>query len=426
MHQGDDYACKSLCNLAIKAQDLGLFQFQLELTERAIELNRDDGWAWCQHGKALLNCNKSQEALRAYDQARLVTPETVVAQNGRAEVLKAMGKFSEALEAYDQVRREHPEDVVAQNGRAEVLKSMGKFSEALEAYDQVRREHPENVVAQTGRAEVLKAMGKFSEALEAYDQVRREHPEDVVAQNGRAEVLKAMGKFSEALEAYDQVRREHPEDVVAQNGRAEVLKAMGKFSEALEAYDQVRREHPENVVARNGLANLLAELGRYEEALSLVADLPSIGAQGWIAEHIRGMIYLRQGNLEAAVRVFERGVAECPFGRSRAFFQTALAATELQLKDYAAAEAAVATMDEEAAALDAVESIRTHIFGLRDKFDRAADSYRRLSEPTTALARELFEELRCRFVVRQPAVHSDAWLIDCQIRFQMQCFSIAA
>ncbi len=150
MYQGDSYACKSLCNLAIKAQELDLFRFQLELTERAIELNRDDGWAWCQHGQALLNCNKSQEALRAYDQACLFTSDSV-AQTGRAEVLKAMGKFPEALEAYDEVRRDHPDDVVAQTGRAEVLKAMGKFPEALEAYDQVRRDHPESVVTRVRR-----------------------------------------------------------------------------------------------------------------------------------------------------------------------------------------------------------------------------------------------------------------------------------
>ncbi|MCY2995403.1 MAG: hypothetical protein NTY19_47195 [Planctomycetota bacterium] len=49
-----------------------------------------------------------------------------------------------------------------------------------------------------------------------------------------------------------------------------------------------------------------------------------------------------------------------------------------------------------------------------------------LSQPTTVLASELFEELKRRFVDRQPAVHSDDWLLDRQIRFQVQCFSMAA
>ena len=39
---------------------------------------------------------------------------------------------------------------VAQTGRAEVLKAMGRFQDALDAYDAVRQDHPENVVAQTG------------------------------------------------------------------------------------------------------------------------------------------------------------------------------------------------------------------------------------------------------------------------------------
>ena len=460
MHQGAVFACKSLCNLAVKAQELSLFDVQLEITRRAVDLNPNDSWAWRQHGHALLNCGKLHDALstydrvrrehprhvvaqngraevlkamgrfpdalEAYDQVRREHPENVVAQNGRAEVLKAMGRFSDALEAFDQLRREHPEDVVAQTGRAEVLKAMGRFSDALEAYDQVRREHPKNVVAQNGRAEVLKAMGRFPDALEAYDQARREHPEDVVAQTGRAEVLKAIGRFPDALEAYDQVRREHPEDVVAQTGRAEVLKAMGRFPDALEAYDRVRREHPDNQVARNGLANLLADLGRYSEALSLIADTPVFGQEGWIAKHLRGMIHLRQGAVNDAAGIFERGAKECPFARSRTFFLTALATTKLLQEDYAAAEATLATLDDDYFARDSVESIRMHVLGVRGDFDRAAISYQRLNQPTTEIACELFDELRRRFVDRQPAVHPDDWLFDRQIRFQLLCLSMAA
>ncbi|TVS19765.1 MAG: tetratricopeptide repeat protein, partial [Planctomycetaceae bacterium] len=163
-HQGEQFACKSLCNLAVGIQEVGRFAFQQELTERAVSLYDRDVRAWCQLGKARLNCGSFSAALIAYERASVAHPESVVTKTGRAEVLKAMGRYDEALKAYEQAGAAHPDDVVTKTGRAEVLKAMGRYDEALKAYEQAGAAHPESVVAKTGRAEVLKAMGRYDEA----------------------------------------------------------------------------------------------------------------------------------------------------------------------------------------------------------------------------------------------------------------------
>ena len=100
----------------------------------------------------------------------------------------------EALAAYEEVINQYPHDLVAKNGRADVLKAMGRFEEALSAYEEAIYQHPDNLVAKNGRADVLKAMGRFNEALSAYEETMYQHPDDPVAKNGRAEVLKLMGQ----------------------------------------------------------------------------------------------------------------------------------------------------------------------------------------------------------------------------------------
>ncbi|MDA0808230.1 MAG: tetratricopeptide repeat protein, partial [Planctomycetota bacterium] len=112
-HSRNVHCCMSLCDLAIAAQQHGQFQIQQTLTTRAIGLKPDDAWAWTQYGKALHNLGNLQHAIEAYDHA-LEYGGDVVAQNGRAEVLKAQGKLDLALEAYDIVTTQHPENVVAQ------------------------------------------------------------------------------------------------------------------------------------------------------------------------------------------------------------------------------------------------------------------------------------------------------------------------
>jgi tetratricopeptide (TPR) repeat protein len=122
--------------------------------------------------------------------------------------------------------------VVAQAGRAEVLKAMGQFHEALAAYDEVRVAHPDNVVAQAGRAEVLKAMGQFREALAAYDEVRAAHPDNVVARNGRASLLAAMGRDEEALAGLPTSAPSSFEDWIAAHVRTMVYLRNNRLEEA--------------------------------------------------------------------------------------------------------------------------------------------------------------------------------------------------
>ena len=61
--RGHAYAAKSLCDLAMEAKALGHHEFQLDLTQRAVGQNPEDGWAWAQHGDALLNNGRLPDAV---------------------------------------------------------------------------------------------------------------------------------------------------------------------------------------------------------------------------------------------------------------------------------------------------------------------------------------------------------------------------
>ena len=137
LNAGDSaFACMTLCDLAKQAQEMGWTTLQYEFTTRAIRTKRDDAWSWCQHADALHELGRLRESMTAYDEAARwaevarKTEEQVVAANGRAEVLKSLGRLDEALAAYDAVLREHSHDVVAANGRASVLVALGRFDEA--------------------------------------------------------------------------------------------------------------------------------------------------------------------------------------------------------------------------------------------------------------------------------------------------------
>jgi tetratricopeptide (TPR) repeat protein len=306
-----EYTSKSLCDLAMEAKSLELFELQLELAHRAVSVCYEDGWAWAQVGDAFLILNKFEEALNAYQHASEFNDDAI-GRRGYALVLLRMGRAEESLAAYEDAIRDYPTDAVAQAGRAEVLKSMGRLDDALTAYDTVVREFPSNVVARTGRAEVLKSMGQLGDALAAYDAVVREFPSNVIARNGRAEVLKSMGQLDDALAAYDAVLREFPSNLFARNGRAEVLKSMGQLDNALVAYDAVVREFPSNVIARAGRAELLKSMGQLDDALAAYDAVVREFPNNVIARTGRAEVLKSMGQLDDALAAYDAVVCDFP------------------------------------------------------------------------------------------------------------------
>jgi tetratricopeptide (TPR) repeat protein len=419
---GKRLVSNSLCGLAIEAQSVGNSQLQLWFTSQAVELVPDDGWAWAQHGKSLLNLGRFDDANPAFQNAiDFGTGDTVVvAKTGRAEILKAQGDLPAALAAFDAVIAKHQENVVAKNGRAEVLKAQGDLPAALAAFDAVIAKHPEDVVAKNGRAEVLKAQGDLPAALAAFDAVIAKHPENVVAKSGRAEVLKAQGDLPAALAAFDAVIAKHPEDAVAKTGRAEVLKAQGDLPAALAAFNAVIAKHPEDVVAKNGRNTVRLIMGRYDEAL---AELPTIDPrtrQEWIGFHIRGMIEFRRGELIQAESILTVGATECPFSDCRAYFESALAALRLRQGRLQDARE-LAERPTERRLVGPMTTLLVHIKGRQQEFESARQSFEVLPEPPNAAVAEMFAELERRYIKRQPAAFSEDWLFEREINYLMSC-----
>ena len=311
-HGGAKYACKSLCDLAMEAKELHLYDIQLEFTKMSTELNQKDGRCWAHYADALLCTNQPIAALKIYESIQN-SGEYRIAPSGRATVLKSLNRLDEALDAYDKVIAEFPYDIVAKNGRAEVLKALNRLDEALDAYDKIIAEFPYDIVAKNGRAGVLKALNRLDDALGAYSDIVTEHPYDIVAKNGRAEVLKALNRLDDALGAYNDVITEHPYDVVTKNGRAEVLKTLNRLDEALEAYDKIITEHPYNIVAKHGRAEVLKALGRLDDALSAFNDIITEYPYDIMAKHGRAEVLKDLNRLDDTIDAYDKIIDEYPY-----------------------------------------------------------------------------------------------------------------
>jgi len=156
--------------------------------------------------------------------------------NNTGHVLSALGRTEEAIKAYQQAISVNPKFAISYYGLGIVLSALGKNKEAIEAYQQAISVDPKYANPYNGLGNALSALGKNKEAIEAYKQAIRVDPKFAYPYNGLGNALSALDRNKEAIEAYQQAIRVDPKYANPYNGLGNALSALSKNKEAIEAY----------------------------------------------------------------------------------------------------------------------------------------------------------------------------------------------
>ena len=311
----EEFAVKTLCNLAKQMKDRKLHQLQLQFAQWASDEFSWDAQAQTQLADAYLSLGCLDDALAQYEETIQRFPNNEVAGCGRAEVLRGLGRLDAALTQYEETIQRFPNDAVAGNGRAEVLCELGRLDDALGQYEEMIQRFPNNEVAGNGRAEVLRELGRLDDALAQYEETIQRFPDNVVAGCGRAEVLRELGRLDDALAQYEETIQRFPNNEVAGNGRAEVLRELGRLDDALAQYEETIQRFPNNTVAVNGLAELLRELARPHAALTQYEQTIQRFPNNAVAGCGRAEVLRELGRLDDALAEYEEMETRFPTSR---------------------------------------------------------------------------------------------------------------
>jgi Flp pilus assembly protein TadD len=215
------HLAKSLCYLATEAQRLGLHELQGDLTERATRECPDDVWSWSQRGRALQSAGDLRGALAAYDRALV---------------------FGGDARAHEEAAREHPEDVVAKNGRACVLAALGRSREALRALPHGRPAAENEWAGYRVHGMILLRTGKVDEAARILEDGAQSNPGLLGRDHFRtalAVVRLRQGRYADAAEVLGSVVQLRVEPQ-AELLRVHAFGAQGRSGEAGAAYLRLR------------------------------------------------------------------------------------------------------------------------------------------------------------------------------------------
>ena len=86
--------------------------------------------AWYNHGSALSDLDRQDEAVISYEVATALRPEYAEAWYNRGVALGTLGRYAEAVASYDRVIAIDPGDAEAWYSRGQALRCLGRQEEA--------------------------------------------------------------------------------------------------------------------------------------------------------------------------------------------------------------------------------------------------------------------------------------------------------
>ena len=98
---------------------------------------------WFHKGSELMNSEKYDEAIKAYDVAIEINPHDSKAWYYKGVALSELGMPDEALKAYDKVIKINPNNSDAWTNKGLTLTTSGKYDEAIKAYDKAIEINPQ-------------------------------------------------------------------------------------------------------------------------------------------------------------------------------------------------------------------------------------------------------------------------------------------
>jgi tetratricopeptide (TPR) repeat protein len=163
--------------------------------------------AYVLEGKKLLDANKPEEALKAFQQAAQLSPWYGPAVMGQYNSLVQLKRENEATKILDDFLADliaaNPGDPQRWLGRAFAEVETNQPEKALMSFTKLTELEPDDGGHWVGRGQMLAALKRYDEALKAFDKAITLNPKDADAWINRGDFLLLLGKYDDAIKSYD-------------------------------------------------------------------------------------------------------------------------------------------------------------------------------------------------------------------------------
>jgi tetratricopeptide (TPR) repeat protein len=161
----------------------------------------DAGTYFYNTGIMLLNSNQYERAISLFNQA-LASDTTMIRQSdallytyqGKSYALIQLNRSEEAVETVDEGLKVYPKDAILWNNKGYALYNLGKYPDALKSYDAVLSIDQNYTPSLVNKGDTLYKMGRFTDAVDAYIKANITDP-------GNQKAMEGLEKAQEAAKS---------------------------------------------------------------------------------------------------------------------------------------------------------------------------------------------------------------------------------
>ena len=197
------------------------------------------------------------DSLVYLDQALALEPDFFPAHSSRGDLLHAMARYDEALAAYDQCLLRSPQLEHVVLARSDTIGAL------LEQCDQQLSRQPDDVAVLFKRGLMLVRQEQYALALANIDHLLSLAPTNLEALNQRGNILLELNRHEEALLCYDRILAFKADQASAWFNRGNVLRKMNCLNQALWCYQEALTVQPDLIAAQVAQSHSLLTLGDF-------------------------------------------------------------------------------------------------------------------------------------------------------------------
>lgn len=240
-----------------------------------------------------------------------VRPVYVQAHVSLAVCYTEKGMFQEAINVLHRASQIDPENADALCALGYVYRRSGMVEQAIEAFERALQCDPQCVRAQTSLAFLAMEQGRFEDAIALCREAIQADPTDEAAYLELAGALQLAGRSAEALEVLQKALALNPDNADHLLRYFSLLRDNGLHEEAAKALETALafREDPALCLA---LAECYLDLDRPREARSVCQRLLRQRPRDLRALELLQKAYLKEGNIQQALRIACRLTILCP------------------------------------------------------------------------------------------------------------------
>ena len=278
----------------------------------AVAKRPDNAQARTNLGVALVNADRSEEALAYCRQALRLESGNYPAMNALGDALAKLGRTDEAVNQYTAALKVRPDYAEASAGLGRTLDKAGLLEEALRHYRRAVELKPDDILCLNNLGDALARQGKTEEAVQFYERalaVRSDYPP---AHNNLGNALMTLGRVEEALGHFRRALAIQPDYADALVSYGYALAQIGRLDEAVAQYRKALESQPDNVLCLNNLGNALLNLNRPDEAIATFRRALALDDRRADTHNNLANALVTAGDLPGGVDHYQKAIAIAP------------------------------------------------------------------------------------------------------------------